>query len=94
MLRTYRKLMTLQRKVHLLIIAITYKFTDLHFTCNMEEDSGNTICKHCSNVQAREAWSQNTWAVQFQNKDAINVSSENLNKKCMNLMRKKKWKII
>lgn len=50
MLRTYRKLMTLQRKVHLLIIAITYKFIDLHFTCNMEEDSGNTICKHCSTI--------------------------------------------
>lgn len=38
------------------------------------------------------------WAVQFQNKDAINVSSENLNKKCMklsmNFMRKKKWKMM
>lgn len=44
------------------VIAITYKFIDLHSTCYMEEYSGNTRIANivAPHVHAREAWGQNT----------------------------------
>lgn len=40
------------------VIAITYKFIDLHSTCYMEEYSGNTRIANivAPHVHAREAW--------------------------------------